>query len=209
MTSSPSEVTWCDENIEGAMLYVFWVFHTGHLKSRIRWGRGSGSRQFLRKNKERGTGKPPLVEETGTVKDLLTCNWLNVTGDERRDVGDNCMLVHVQWAVLPVVDFEMVTFHKEKFFFFFASIGSNLTPKGNHNCWEQFSFINLGNWLTFIHPGKDLTIHPWYVVTYDSDHAMFIHRVCYESKVRHQGRDGDFFRETAEEWWRKEEMEIS
>lgn len=170
MTSSPSEVTWCDENIEGAMLYVFWVFHTGRLKSRIRWGRGSGSRQFLRKNKERGTGKPPLVEETGTVKDLLTCNWLNVTEDERRDVSDNCMLVHGRSPCGGFWDGHIS--QGEIFLFFFASIRSNLTPKGNHNCWEQFSFINLGNWLTFIHPGKDLTIHPWYIVTYDSDHAM-------------------------------------
>lgn len=118
------------------------------------------------------------------------------------------MLVHVQWAVFPVADFEMVTSHKEKSFFFFASIGSNPTPRGNYNCWEQFIFINLGNWLTFICPGKDIIIHLWYVVKYDSECASYDLFtgcteldicMCYESKVRQQGRDGDFFRKIGKE----------
>jgi hypothetical protein len=103
------------------------------------------------------------------MENLLTRNWLHVTGWEK---GRQWQLHAGTYTVGCFSCGGFWDGHLSQGEIVFTSIWSNLTPKGNHNCWEQVFFINLGNWLTFIYPGKNIIIHSWYVVKYDSDQDM-------------------------------------
>lgn len=141
------------------VLQVFWISVSLFIQgtqssqpdmwcSRIRWGRGIDSKQFPKTDKERGKetkrgmGKPPSVEEIITVKDLSTCNGPHpreqfCNQDDRQNAHDDYKSVSPHWLNGLLFPWWRVY----AFFFFFASVEPNLTPKGHHNHWEPFFYL--------------------------------------------------------------------